>query len=43
MDLSEVLSLVSASDYPLPVVDGQRRYIGTIDKRILLQTLDKAG
>jgi glycine betaine/proline transport system ATP-binding protein len=43
MGLSEVLSMVAASEYPVPVVDGQERYLGIIDRRILLQTLDKAG
>jgi glycine betaine/proline transport system ATP-binding protein len=43
LDLSSVLSLVTASDYPLPVVDEQGHYLGVIDKKILLQTLDKAA
>jgi glycine betaine/proline transport system ATP-binding protein len=43
MDLSEVLSLVAASDYPIPVVDDQGLYRGIIDKTILLQTLDKTS
>jgi glycine betaine/proline transport system ATP-binding protein len=43
LDLNEVLSLVTASDYPLPVVDDQGHYLGVIDKKILLQTLDKAA
>ncbi len=43
MDLNEVLGLVAASDYPVPVVDGDGNYKGIIDKKILLQTLDRAG
>ncbi len=43
MDLSDVLSRVTAGDYPLPVVDAEGRYVGTIDKNILLQTLDKTS
>jgi glycine betaine/proline transport system ATP-binding protein len=43
MDLNEVLSMVSASDYPVPVIDENGDYKGIIDKRILLHTLDKAG
>ena len=43
MELSEVLSMVAASGYPVPVVDDQGGYLGVIDKKILLQTLDKAG
>ena len=35
--------MVSASDYPVPVVDDDRNYKGIIDKKILLQTLDRAG
>jgi glycine betaine/proline transport system ATP-binding protein len=43
MGLSEVLSMVATSEYPVPVVDGEGRYLGIIDRKILLQTLDKAG
>ena len=43
MDLNEVLSLVVASEYPVPVIDDDRNYKGIIDKKILLQTLDRAG
>lgn len=43
MGLSEVLSMVATSEYPVPVVDGDGRYLGIIDRKILLQTLDKAG
>ncbi|WP_242469377.1 glycine betaine/L-proline ABC transporter ATP-binding protein ProV [Rhabdochromatium marinum] len=41
MDLSEVLSRVATTEYPIPVVDDQGKYRGIIDKTILLQTLDK--
>jgi glycine betaine/proline transport system ATP-binding protein len=43
MELGEVLSRVAASEYPLPVVDEAGRYLGTIDKDILLNTLDKTS
>ena len=43
MDLSEVLSRVATSEYPLPVVDETNRYLGTIDKDILLNTLNKTS
>ena len=43
MDLNDVLSMVAASEYPVPVIDDDRNYQGIIDKKILLQTLDKAG
>jgi len=43
LDLDEVLSLVAASEYPVPVIDDDGNYKGIIDKKILLQTLDKAG
>lgn len=43
MGLSEVLSLVASSEYPVPVVDEGGAYLGIIDRKILLQTLDKAG
>jgi len=43
MELGEVLSIVAASEYPVPVTDGDGGYLGIIDKKILLQTLDKAG
>jgi glycine betaine/proline transport system ATP-binding protein len=43
MELSEVLSLVAASEYPVPVINGDGAYLGVIDKKIMLQTLDKAG
>ena len=43
MDLNEVLSMVAASEYPVPVIDDDGNYLGIIDKKILLQTLDRAG
>lgn len=43
MDLNKVLSMVAASEYPVPVIDNDGRYVGIIDKKILLQTLDRAG
>jgi glycine betaine/proline transport system ATP-binding protein len=43
LELGEVVSRVAESRYPVPVVDGDRRYAGTINKTILLQTLNKAG
>ena len=41
LELSEVLSRVAASEYPLPVTAEDGRYRGIVDKTILLQTLDK--
>lgn len=41
MPLSEVLHRVAHSRYPVPVVDGDRRYLGAITKSALLQTLDR--
>lgn len=43
MPLHEVLGRVAASEYPVPVIDDDGSYEGIIDKKILLQTLDKAG
>jgi glycine betaine/proline transport system ATP-binding protein len=43
MELGAVLSLVAASEHPVPVIDAEGVYLGIIDKKILLQTLDKAG
>jgi glycine betaine/proline transport system ATP-binding protein len=43
LELSEVLSRVTASDYPVPVVADEGRYLGIIDKTILLHTLDKTA
>ncbi len=41
--LNEVLGLVADSRWPVPVVDGEGRYVGSISKTALLQTLNKAG
>jgi hypothetical protein len=35
--------MVAASEYPVPVIDDDGVYLGVIDQKILLQTLDKAG
>jgi glycine betaine/proline transport system ATP-binding protein len=43
LELGEVLGMVAASEYPVPVIDGDGGYLGIIDRKILLQTLDKAG
>jgi glycine betaine/proline transport system ATP-binding protein len=43
MELSEVLSRVTGSEYPVPVVADDGRYLGIIDKTILLHTLDKTA
>ncbi|KKX33087.1 glycine betaine/L-proline ABC transporter ATP-binding protein ProV [Rhizobium sp. LC145] len=41
--LSNVLGKVAASAWPVPVVDDDNRYIGSISKSALLETLDRAG
>ena len=41
--LSNVLGLVAASRWPMPVVDAQGRYVGSLSKSSLLETLDRAG
>lgn len=41
--LSEVMGRVAHSPFPLPVVDGNRRYLGSISKSALLTTLDRSG
>ncbi|MDZ7805326.1 glycine betaine/L-proline ABC transporter ATP-binding protein ProV [Thiohalophilus sp.] len=43
MDLEEVLKRVVEEGYPVPVVDEQDRYLGVIDKNILLKTFNKAS
>jgi glycine betaine/proline transport system ATP-binding protein len=43
MELSEVLSHVTASERPVPVLDANQRYRGVVDKTILLHTLDKTS
>lgn len=40
--LSSVLGRVAESPWPLPVVDEQGRYVGSISKSVLLETLDRA-
>lgn len=39
--LADVLPLVARSDYPVPVVDGDGRYIGAISKTTFLESLDR--
>lgn len=41
--LSNVLGRVAESRWPVPVVDEHGRYIGSISKSALLETLDRAG
>ena len=41
--LSKVLGLVADSRWPVPVVDEHGRYVGSISKSALLETLDRAG
>ncbi len=43
MELTEVMTRVASSRYPVPVVDAEDNYAGTINKSILLQTLDKTS
>ncbi|WP_435100005.1 glycine betaine/L-proline ABC transporter ATP-binding protein ProV [Arhodomonas sp. AD133] len=43
MSLHEVLGRVAASRWPVPVVDGEGRYVGSISKTAILQTLDRTG
>ncbi len=43
MPLSEVVGKVADSRWPLPVVDGDGRYVGSITKTALLHVLKKAG
>lgn len=39
--VAEVLGIVAAAAHPVPVIDDDGRYIGTISKSILLETLDR--
>ncbi|MDY0241058.1 MAG: glycine betaine/L-proline ABC transporter ATP-binding protein ProV [Rhodospirillaceae bacterium] len=39
--LADVLGVVADTPYPVPVVDDRGRYVGTISKNLLLQTLDR--
>ncbi len=41
--LSNVLGKVAASPWPVPVIDEGKRYLGSISKSALLETLDRAG
>ena len=41
--LSNVLGRVAESRWPVPVVDDHGRYVGSISKSALLETLDRAG
>jgi glycine betaine/proline transport system ATP-binding protein len=41
--LSNVLGRVAASPWPVPVIDENRRYVGSISKSSLLETLDRAN
>jgi glycine betaine/proline transport system ATP-binding protein len=41
--LSNVLGKVAASPWPVPVVDEAKRYLGSISKSALLETLDRAS
>ncbi|WP_119461806.1 glycine betaine/L-proline ABC transporter ATP-binding protein ProV [Rhodospirillaceae bacterium SYSU D60014] len=43
MNLSDVLGRVAGSQWPVPVIDDQGRYIGSISKTALLQALDKVN
>lgn len=41
--LSNVLGRVASSPWPVPVVDQSNRYVGSISKSALLETLDRAS
>jgi glycine betaine/proline transport system ATP-binding protein len=41
--LAQVMGRVAESRWPVPVVDGKGRYVGSISKSSLLTTLDRAG
>jgi len=41
--LSNVLGKVAGSSWPVPVVDDENRYVGSISKSALLETLDRAS
>jgi glycine betaine/proline transport system ATP-binding protein len=41
--LSDVLHKVANSAHPVPVVDENGKYLGSVSKTALLQTLDRAG
>ena len=40
--LADVMSLAAESPWPVPVVDDEGRYVGTISKAALLQTLNRS-
>lgn len=42
MPLGEVLTRVAHSEVPVPVLDADGRYVGSVSKTALLQTLDRA-
>ncbi|MFD1744354.1 glycine betaine/L-proline ABC transporter ATP-binding protein ProV [Rhizobium helianthi] len=41
--LANVLGRVAGSPWPVPVIDDRKRYIGSISKSTLLETLDRAS
>ena len=41
--LCDVMGRVALSRFPVPVVDENRRYVGSISKSALLTTLDRSG
>ncbi|MGU3492643.1 glycine betaine/L-proline ABC transporter ATP-binding protein ProV [Xanthobacteraceae bacterium A53D] len=41
--LANVLGKVAASPWPVPVIGDNKRYLGSISKTTLLETLDRAG
>jgi len=41
--LSNVLGRVAESRWPVPVIDDESRYVGSISKSALLETLDRTG
>jgi glycine betaine/proline transport system ATP-binding protein len=41
--LTDLIGIVAESPYPVPVVDGEGRYKGTVSKTLLLRTLDQTG
>ena len=43
MPLTDVLSMVAAARWPVPVVDDDGRYLGVISRKALLETLDRTG
>ncbi len=43
MPLNDVVHRAANCRYPLPVVDEDGRYLGTISKSAVLQTLDRTG